>query len=72
MNTPPCRHPAPRLYAWFTTESRTSRRDWLCVGCTACGAVLAGSAEDYETARHHHNTPEGTQHAHVPADPHQS
>lgn len=33
----PCRHPAPRLFAWHVGPI-------LCVCCCACGAVLKGGA----------------------------
>jgi hypothetical protein len=48
MITADCPHPPARLYAWHTTDVRTGRRDWLCVGCCACGTVLQGSAEAYD------------------------
>ena len=48
--TTPCTHPAHRLYASYTYNHLTHRKDWLWIACCDCGAVLKGSAEDYEAA----------------------
>lgn len=38
----PCPHPPSRLYAW--TVPAAQGPPLLCVGCTACGALLSGAA----------------------------
>jgi hypothetical protein len=39
LNDTACTHPSSRLFAWFAVEDR------LCVGCCACGALLAGAVD---------------------------
>jgi hypothetical protein len=38
-----CPHPPPALFAW--TVPAPNGPPLLCVGCTACGAVLSGAAD---------------------------
>jgi len=36
-----CQHPPYRLRSWLAEDARYERPT-LCIGCCACGAVLAG------------------------------
>jgi len=38
----PCTHPPTRLYTWFAYDGT------LCAGCSNCGEVLHGAADDTE------------------------
>jgi hypothetical protein len=39
-----CPHPPEQHYAWAAYDS-TLDDDVLCLGCTACGAILSGAVD---------------------------
>jgi hypothetical protein len=38
-----CKHPPRKLFSWMV---KTLAGSVLCVGCTVCGAILTGAADD--------------------------
>ena len=43
-----CQHPAVKLFTWHAMNIVTGKKDWLCIGCQACGEIIKGSTEEYE------------------------
>jgi uncharacterized membrane protein len=41
-----CKHPPERLFVWVAYDGT------VCAGCTACGAVVAGEANDTREQAH--------------------
>ncbi len=49
--TAPCPHPAGRLFVWLARDDGAPGGMALCVGCCACGQVLAGGGRNFERGR---------------------
>jgi hypothetical protein len=41
-------HPPAQYFTWHAYNVITHKKDWLCIICNACHAVLKGSHAEYE------------------------
>ncbi len=46
-----CNHPPSKYFAWWAFNYKTGKNDILCIGCTACGDVIQGAADEEVSAK---------------------